>query len=370
MSRKNLCSKIKIGVIHITKHQRESDIQMILDKNNKTLLEKYNNFVKNSPYGHFQQDIRWADLKAGWESVYFYIEEKGDIRAALSVIYIRDKKVGKNFFYGPRGPVCDPENIEDYKKIIEEAKEFAKNNDGFLLRIDPYWPRDLEMEEKLKEAGLNFRRDKTRSSQPLLNMVLDINGRSEEEILAIFSKNTRKHLRKSYKDGIVTKILQEDGIKILYDQIEETALRAKIGHRPFEYFKKLYDLFKDEIRLSVSFYEGKPLCTSLLVCYGNRATSLYGGSSDQYKNMSQNYQLNFEEIKYSIENKLRYYDMGGIFETDGTDGLYNFKKKFTEDNVFETIGEIDIVIDPEVYNLYMKDLNPHYKREENESNRS
>ena len=189
-----------LGVIYITKHQRESDIQMILDKNNKTLLEKYNNFVKNSPFGHFQQDIRWADLKIGWDSVYFYIEDGGEIKAALSVIYIKDRKVGKNFFYGPRGPVCDPENIGACKKIIEEAKDFAKSHGGFLLRLDPYLPHDIKMEENFKKAGLIFRRDKMRSSQPLLNMVLDINGRTEEEILALFSKNTRKHLRKSYKD--------------------------------------------------------------------------------------------------------------------------------------------------------------------------
>lgn len=215
---------------------------MILDKNNKILLEKYNNFVKNSPFGHFQQDIRWADLKSGWDSVYFYIEDKGEIRAALSVIYIKDKKVGKNFFYGPRGPVCDPKDISSCKKLIEEARDFAKEHDGFLLRIDPYLPYNLEIEEDFKKAGLIFRRDKMRSSQPLLNMVLDINGRSEEEILALFSKNTRKHLRKSYKDGITTKILTDEGIKILYGHIEQTALRAKIGYRPFGYFKKLYEL--------------------------------------------------------------------------------------------------------------------------------
>ena len=343
---------------------------MILDKNNEKLLEKYNNFVKTSPYGHFQQDLRWADLKSAWDSVYFYIEEEDEIRVALSVIYIRDKKAGKNFFYGPRGPVCAPNNIDYFKKLIGESREFAKENDGFLLRIDPYLPYDLKIDDSFKKSGLIFRRDKMRSSQPILNMVLDINGRSEEEILGIFSKNTRKHLRKSYKDGIETKILNEEGINILYGQIEETAIRAKIGHRPYEYFKKLYELFKDEIRLSVAFYEGKPVCASLLLCYGNRATSLYGGSSNEYKNMGQNYQLNFEEIKYAIENNIRYYDMGGIFETDGTDGLYNFKKKFTEDNVFETVGEIDRVIDPDVYDLYMKDLNPHFKREENELNRS
>ncbi|WP_308652496.1 peptidoglycan bridge formation glycyltransferase FemA/FemB family protein, partial [uncultured Anaerococcus sp.] len=185
-----------------------------------------------------------------------------------------------------------------------------------------------------------------------------------------FSKNTRKHLKKSYRDGIYTKTLDEKGLDILYEEIEETALRAKIGHRPYSYFKSLYELFKDQIRLSVGYYQDMPVCSSLLLCYGNRATSLYGGSNDEYKTMGQNYQLNFEEIKYCIENNIRYYDMGGIFETDGSDGLYNFKKKFTEDNVLETVGELDVVIDQDQYDLYMKNLNPHYKREENESNRS
>ena len=344
--------------------------KVILDRKNKILVEKYNNFVKNSPYSHFQQDMRWSELKNTWKSVYFYIEEAGEIMAALSLIYIKDQRVGKNFFYGPRGPVCDPNKLDWFLKLIEEAADFAKSNDGFLLRIDPYLPYDLDMEKTFKDAGLIFRRDKTRSSQPLLNMVLDIKGRSEEEILASFSKNTRKHLKKSYRDGISTKILTEEGIDILYKEIEETALRAKIGHRPYEYFKNLYRLFKEEIRLSICYYQDQPVCSSLLLCYGNRATSLYGGSNDEYKKMGQNYQLNFEEIKYCIENQIRYYDMGGIFETDGTDGLYNFKKKFTEDNVFETVGELDVVIDQDQYDLYMKNLNPHYKREENESNRS
>lgn len=343
---------------------------MILDKNNEKLLKKYNNFIKNSAYGHFQQDIRWASLKSGWESVYFYIMEAGEIKAALSVIYIRDKAIGKNFFYGPRGPVCDPQNIDYFTRLVGEASEFAKANDGFVLRLDPYLPYDKDLEDLYKNAGFIFRRDKTRSSQPLLNMVLDIDGRDEGEIFSNFSKNTRKHLKKSYRDGIVTKALDETGLDILFDEIKKTATRANIGHRPYEYFKRLYELFKDEIRLSVAYYKDQPVSSSLLLSYGNRATSLYGGSSDEFKNLGQNYQLNFEEIRYCIEKNIRYYDMGGIFETDGSDGLYNFKKKFTEDNIFETIGELDIVIDEEKYDLYMQNLNPHFKREENDLNKN
>ena len=61
---------------------------MILDKNNKDLVKKYNDFIKNSPYGNFMQDMRWANIKANWDSVYFYVEEDGEIKGALSVIYL------------------------------------------------------------------------------------------------------------------------------------------------------------------------------------------------------------------------------------------------------------------------------------------
>lgn len=337
---------------------------MILDKNNKQLVEKYQDFVKNSAYGHFMQDMRWANIKSNWESVYFYQEEEGEIKGALSVIYIRDGKVGKNFFYAPRGPVCDLKDIDLVKALLEEAKNYARENDGFLLRIDPLVRNDDDLVALYKENGIEIRHDKTTSSQPLMNMVLDIEERSGEEIFANFSKNTRKHTRKSYRDGIETRDLGEDGVDILYKQVVETSKRAGINHRPYEYFKSLYDNYKDEIRLSGCFYEDEPVCTSMLICYGNRATALYGGSSDEFKNMGQNYQINYEEVKYAADKGYSYYDMGGIFEADDSDGLYTFKRKFTEENVEDLIGEIDIVIDCDLYDEYIKEKNPHFKKEE------
>lgn len=337
---------------------------MILDKNNPDLVKKYNDFIKHSPYGNFMQDMRWANIKANWNSVYFYVEEAGEIKGALSVIYIRDSKVGKNFFYATRGPVADLNDINLVMKLIEEASDFARENDGFLLRIDPLVRMDEDLVGKYKEKGIIIRHDKTTSSQPLMNMVLDINGRDAEEIFAKFSKNTRKHTRKSYRDGIETRELDKKGVDILYKQAVETAQRAGINHRPYSYFESLYDNFKDEIRLSGCFYEGEPVCTSMLICYGNRALALYGGSSNDHKDLGQNYQINYEEVKYAAENGYTYYDMGGIFAADDSDGLYSFKRKFTEDNVENLIGEIDIVLDKDLYEAYIKEKNPHFKKEE------
>ncbi|WP_243343442.1 peptidoglycan bridge formation glycyltransferase FemA/FemB family protein [Anaerococcus sp. AGMB09787] len=342
---------------------------MKLDINDTNQVNKYKDFIKNSQYGSFEQDMRWAELKSGWKSAYFYLEDGAEIVAALSVIYIRDK-IGKNFFYAPRGPVAELNDIDLVIRLLEEAADFARANDGFLLRVDPLFPYDEALIEKYKARGIEIRHDKTTSSQPLLNMVLAINGRDSEEIFANFSKNTRKHTRKSYRDGIVTKDMGREGVDILYKHIVDTSERAGINHRPYEYFEKLYSLYEDEIRMSVSYLDDEPLCSSMLISYGNRATSLYGGSSNEFKDMGQNYQINYEEIKFAADKGLAYYDMGGIFDADESDGLYTFKRKFTEENVEDLIGEIDLVLDQDLYDIYIREKNPHFKREEARKNES
>ena len=97
--------------------------KMQLDLTNKEAVEKYNEFVRNSDYGSLMQDIGWSIVKNTWKNAYFYIEENGEIVGALSVIYIHDSSVDSNFYYAPRGPVCDINNIELVKKLIEEARD-------------------------------------------------------------------------------------------------------------------------------------------------------------------------------------------------------------------------------------------------------
>ena len=61
---------------------------MILDKSNLEEVKAYEEFINNSPYASFSQDMAWAKVKDNWESVYFYIKEDGLIKAALSLSLI------------------------------------------------------------------------------------------------------------------------------------------------------------------------------------------------------------------------------------------------------------------------------------------
>lgn len=337
--------------------------KMQLDLTNKEAVEKYNEFVRNSDYGSLMQDIGWSVVKNTWKNAYFYIEENGEIVGALSVIYIHDSSVDSNFYYAPRGPVCDINNIELVKKLIEEASLFIKKEGGFLLRMDPEVVYDEKLDEAYRENGLIFVRDHASCSQPLRSLVLDFNGRDIDEVFKNFSKNTRKHIRSSYRTGLTTRRVGREGLKDFYNTIEIMADRAGIGHRPLAYFERLFDAYGENIIMNFTEFEDDLLSVSMMIAYGKKCFSIYGASNNELRNMSQNYQINYEEVKYACENGYEQYDMGGIFSVDEDDGLYTFKRKFTENNIKNRIGELDIIFDEEKYIAYRKNKNPDFDYE-------
>lgn len=336
---------------------------MQLDITNEELVARYNSFVRNSEYGSLMQDTRWNIVKNNWESAYFYVEDGAEIKAALSIIYVHDSKVDSNFYYAPKGPVCDLKNIELVKELIDEASEFIKKKGGFVLRMDPEFVYDKELDDLYKDYGYIFVRDHESSSQPLRSLILDIDGRNIDEIFSKFSKNTRKHVRHSYKYGIETSRVGIEKIDEFSETIKVMANRAGIGYRNSDYFKRLFEAYGDDIVMSFTTFEDQLLCVSMMICYGKKCFSIYGASNNEYRNMNQNYQINYEEVKYAADHGFKEYDMGGIFSVDEDDGLYTFKRKFTEDNVKNWIGELDIIFDMEKYLTFRKNENPDFDYE-------
>ena len=53
---------------------------------------------------------------------------------------------------------------------------------------------------------------------------------------------------------------------------EITAVRDKIGHRPYEYFKRMVDAYgsSDLLRIYIAEHEGEPLSGAICIHYGNK----------------------------------------------------------------------------------------------------
>lgn len=326
---------------------------MRLDYNDKDKLKEFIEFTKKSEYGNIFQTLAWASVKANWDKHIFYLEEENKIVAGLIVLSIKDSIVNKRFYYSPRGPICDIWDIDKVLNLIEEAKNFAKSNGGFLLRIDPQVPYDSDLEKLYYSNGIEFKRSTNFTSQPPMNTILDIGGRNIEEVYKNLSKSTKRAIRKAKEWGVEIVEGNYDDLDTFYTLIEGMAKRQGISYRPYSYFDKLYKEFKDNIRMSFAEYEGEYIAASMLIYFNGVGFSIYGGDPIKYR-LNQSYLLNYEEIKFCTENNLDYYDMGGVYSTDAEDGLYNFKKKFTESNVVHWIGNIDLILEKDTYEKYKK----------------
>lgn len=318
-------------------------------------LKRYEEFVKNSPYGTFYQDPAWSKVKNNWTHDFVYIEENKQIIAAMSVLGIKNKN-GKYFLYAPRGPVCDFTDYELVDKLIKEAEVLKEKYDAFLLRIDPQFKFEERPIHQYKKMGYDFRSvcDPIHSfTQPRYNMIIDLSLGDEEKIFENFSSKGRYNIRKSIKAGIETKIeTNEKTLDNFYELTEIMAKRQGITYRPKEYHKRLVENYR--CKIFSSYYEGEVLCSSIVVPYKDGLTYLYAASSNEKRNKMPNYNMLWEEIKYGVENGYKSLDLGGVFSLDKKDGLYRYKEHFCYPNKYTAyIGELDVVYDRDLYNEFL-----------------
>ncbi len=324
---------------------------MLLDINDKKLTQEYDDFIGRSEFGNFYQSRQWSEIKNNWKHHYFYLKDQGEIRAAMSVLSVTDSVAGKEFFYAPRGPVCDLADLETVTSIIEEVKAYAALHNGFLLRIDPEVEHDDELVSRYAQAGLHFLKNPALSSQPLMSLILSFNGRSADEILADFDKNTRYEIRSSYRRNVETYLGTRADLETFYGFMVEMSESKAIGHRPLDYFQRVYDSYSDTSRLHFARYDGEPIAGAMLIGFNKTLTYLYGADPIHVR-QNQSAQIQFENIKYAIAAGYEKYDLGGIFTTDINDGLYRFKRKFADNKVVHWIGNLDIVLDQAAYDKY------------------
>lgn len=329
----------------------------LVDLTNVEEVEKYEAFVYNSPFTSTTQDMAWSKVKDNWSPFYVYLEEEGKIIAAMSILTVSAVE-GKKLAYSTRGPVCDIYDIELVKALYDEAEKQLASETIFLLRTDPEVYYDAELSASYEAAGFKVRNteiDPHSTIQPRLNMRLNMEGKTEEELLAEFHSKTRYNIRLAARKGIEVHSSRElDDLKAFYETHVIMSERQGITYRPYEYFERVLEAYGEHARVFIASFEGEVLAGALCLSYGNTTWYMYGGSNNLHRNKMPNYLMQWEMIRWGVSQGKTYYDFGGIFEIEETDGLYRFKRGFVgNDNVTEFIGEIDRVYDEEAYQTFL-----------------
>lgn len=322
----------------------------------KTLPE-YEAFVQSHPKGNFAQSYLWGKQKPMWQWDAIAVRgEAGAIRGSLAVMTRKVPGIGRTLMYGCRGPVCDLDDRETFSQLLDGAKALAKKYKSYVIKIDPdvlssntaFSSMLQSFGFRAKEGGKNFE-----AIQPRYVFRLNVEGKTEEELLANFHQKWRYNIRLAERKGVTVRICGKEMVPAFSDLMLTTGVRDGFVTRKPEYFAAMLDNLGEHARLYMAFDPNDtPIAGTLAIHYGDKVWYLYGASSNEHRNLMPNYLLQWRMIQWAVETNCRIYDFrgvsGDVSEDNPLYGLFRFKQGFGGDFT-EFVGEMDLVLSPVIY---------------------
>ena len=235
---------------------------------------EFKKYADNHEQITFHQTEEWANLKKvnGWKPYYIGLKEDKKIKAAALILAKELPIIKKKMFYSPRGFLIDYNDYELLKEFTNELKKYIKKEKGIFVKIDPYveyQERDNNGQivengynnkksvENLKKLGYKFFGFNTMQDtlQPRWMHVIEINGKTEEEVLKEMESKTRQILRKNEKSSIKTREITKEEIPIFKSIMEHTGDRRDFIDRPLSYYEAMWDNLHDSGILKILIAE-------------------------------------------------------------------------------------------------------------------
>lgn len=303
----------------------------------------------------------------GW-TVYYFAVKRGQQILAATMALAKPVFLGKSLFTTPGGPLINLEDDKLVRFFFTELKKYIKSHNGFMLQISPYYelierdrggeivPDGFNRQKALKYLTQLGFHPSTDTTQPKYLFALDIDHRSPDELLANFKRNTRNHIRKAEKKGVVIRELKKDELGAFKAITQSTSLRRNFTDRTIDYYEKMYDLFhgKKEVKFILAEAEidskKTPLSAAMFMLYGDEIVYLFSGSDQRYMHdYNAQYLIQWYMIKYAAEHdfaRYNFYGIQGLPDPDSSDyGIYSFKKGF-DGRVIELIGTYELPLGP------------------------
>ena len=316
-----------------------------LDLNNLELIKKINIFLEKNN-ADYMQSIEWHKVRNEIKKYYlYYIDKNGEIKWTCNLL--EKTKNNKKYLYAPRGPIYDVENEMIFTSFLSEIDSWMHEREYNQLVLNPYIDietvKNIPKKYKYTITKHNDYENLLESCKlAIMNIVYN-----EEELINKLPSKFRQNTRRSYRKGLKSKISKNVDFENFYKLYLETSVRHEFNPHDIEYFKNIYEIFKDNLIFLEVWYNDLPLAMSIDIVYNNKLIYLYGVSSTENRNLLGMYNMQWEAIKYCIENKIPQYDFGGVFceEEDIENkhyGLYNFKKGYCYDGFIDILPDITI----------------------------
>ena len=305
--------------------------------------------VAGHPAGGFLQSWWWGELKSryGWRAIRLALPRGDGSLAAGAQVLIRTRRpwpggprVG--LAYVPRGPLA--ETPDAAAAVVRAAIEVGRDHGASFVRVEP--PSNLAT-DALRSSGF---RPSGQFVQIPRTAVVDLE-RPEPEILAGFKSKMRYNIRLAGRRGVEVSVAEDDaGFDEFVDLMRVTASRERFAiHHP-SYYRDVWQTFRpDQGALFIARYQEAPLAALMVVGAGRTAAYVFGGSSNQHRNLMAPHAVQWAAMRWARAHGFARYDLWGMADPDDADdamaGVHRFKLGFNPD-LLTYPGAFDLPLQP------------------------
>jgi lipid II:glycine glycyltransferase (peptidoglycan interpeptide bridge formation enzyme) len=207
--------------------------------------------------------------------------------------------------------------------------------------------------DDLIEAGW---RESSEQIQFRNTLILDIRN-TEETLLAGMKQKTRYNIRLASRRGVSVRSGTVEDFDLLYQMYAETSVRDGFVIRKPEYYRDAWGAFIDAglAQPFIATVEEQPVAALIAFRFGEVASFLYGMSRSVHREKMPNHLLQWEAIRWAVEQGCTEYDLWGapdrLHPGDPMWGVYRFKRGFGA-RLVRTIGAWDFPVRGTMYWLY------------------
>ncbi|OQA04810.1 MAG: Lipid II:glycine glycyltransferase [bacterium ADurb.Bin400] len=296
------------------------------------------------------QTEEWAQfkLKTGY-SEYLWL---GEI-----LVLVKKLALGRTMLYSPMVGAEIATTID--KKLLSQVSDIGRERKSLFYRLEIDAPQDDFNTNHLHEQGFIKAFEEL---QPEHTLSLDTTL-TETEILSQMKPKGRYNIKVAEKHGVYTTTASTPGKELdaFYDLYSTMAKRQNISYRAKSYFEALLEILGKRGYAKVYLAQVKesdlvvPLAAAIIITYGNKAIYLFGGSSNEFRNLMAPYLLHWQAIKETKAQGVTEYDFFGI--TNSSDpkhpwsGITRFKRQFGGKEI-DLVGSYDKVFRPTEYKLF------------------
>jgi len=328
-----------------------------------------------------QQTTFWSKIKSrlGWSALACDMKVDG-IPSGDLLLLRREVSPGVNIAYAPFGPELLPDNDQRglYLSVLSSELKELLGPSCMFVRWDLPWESPYSEDEdrfddkgnwlgppetRLRELRMNWGvtgsavRKAPTDILPPDTIIIDLN-REESQILAEMKPKTRYNTRLSFRRGVNVRHGKASDLDIWMKLYEQTARRNEIVYHDRRFFEALLvqRCHDATVHLLIAEKQSIPLAAMFLSISADRATYLYGASSDEGRSLMAPYALQWTAIKESKQHSCHSYDLFGIAPGPNPEhplyGLYRFKAGFGGEMIHRQ-GSWDYPYDSRSYGYYI-----------------